>query len=496
MNILLIDPSIGTGDGLNTGLGWLASSLEKAGHGARVLDLVNRPFMPTDETADMIISEVKRLKPAIIGFCIHSITLNKTAELVRCINPVFDGQIIIGGPQMAFEQENIFQRIPETDFGIIGEAEKTLPELLDSLSKNSNNFSTIDGLLWKNKSEIIKNNPRAINHDISSLPYPNYKKHFGLESLGSPYSIMTSRGCPYGCVFCNPSMSGNKWRTRELKDVIDELKYAIGEYSIKEFMVQEPVFNFDPKRVIEFCSLLREHKINLPWFSPSGLRADKLTPDSLRAMKDAGCTEIKIGIESLVPDVFKSSNKGTTIDKITDACKMIKESGFPLRGSFIIGLPGDTFKKTMQSFEFSKKLGFATTDWSLLIPYPGTKAYQWVLENGTIINDYNSADQGAFQITKPENIKLSFETKDFTAEERIKAFNIISVKSGNYIFNRNHNFLKKSISIILQIIKHDAFNIFNHIIDIQKRIKESKKRGASKADRYIFSPLLPFEDNL
>lgn len=492
MNILLIDPSIGTGDGLNTGLGWLAASLDEAGHGVRVLDFVNRPLMPFDETAEFLKKNVLQLKPDLVGFCIHSITLEITIRLVKSLISYFSGPIIIGGPQMAFEHKNIFKKIPEAHFSVLGEAEETLPELLDALEKGKTVFEEIDGLIWRKSDKIIENKPRQQLMDIDKLPYPNYKKHFSLKKIGSPYSIMTTRGCPYSCVFCNSHMSGKRWRKRNLNNVIEELKNAIHTYGIKEFMVQEPVFNLKPERVVEFCNLLNEHKINLPWFSPSGVRADRLTPESLDAMKRSGCTEVKIGVESLVPEVLKNANKGITVENLIEICEMIKNSAFPLRGSFIIGLPGDTYKRTMENFKLSQKLGFKTTDWSLLIPYPGTAAYEWVKEHGRIFNDYCSADQGAFQITKPENIRLAFDTEDFTAAERIKAFVKISVKSHNYIFDRSKSELITAITLLKQILRYDPIHLINHFVDIASKMKSKKRRGPSKSDRYVFDKLAPF----
>ncbi|OGV32619.1 MAG: hypothetical protein A2020_07470 [Lentisphaerae bacterium GWF2_45_14] len=492
MNILLIDPSIGTGDGLNTGLAWLAASVDAAGYGVRVLDFVNRPQMDFDSTALYLKENVERLKPDVVGFCIHSITTQITCRLVENLKKHYDGFVIIGGPQMAFEHGEIFNKMPQIDFAVVGEAEDTLPELLAALENKASEYSEINGIIWKKSGKIIENTSRKQRQDIDTLPYPDYRKHFGLETLTAPYSIMTSRGCPYSCIFCNSHMSGKKWRTRSLENVMNELENAIRIYGVQEFMVQEPVFNLRPERVVEFCHLLQERKINLPWFSPSGIRADKLTPECIEAMKESGCTEIKIGVESLVPEVLENANKNVTVETIVEICNMIKKSSFPLRGSFIIGLPGDNYQRTMENFNRSRKLGFDTTDWSLLIPYPGTKAYEWVMENGRMFYDYCSADQGAFQVTKPGDIKLAFDTVDFPAKERIKAFVKISVKSGNYIFDRNQSSLKKAYSLLKQIMLHDPLRILTHISGIYKKLKISRKRGPLKSDRYKFKELAPF----
>jgi len=492
MNLLLIDPTVGTGDGLNTGLGWLAASVEQAGHGARVLDLVNRPAMAYDAEVALIRETVERLHPDLLGFCIHSITFAKVAQLCRDCARFFAGPMIIGGPQMAFEGGGVFAKIPEASFAVVGEAEDTLPELMSVLRDGVADLSGISGLIWKQAGQTVVNTPRIPRQDIDSLPHPDYRRHFGLIRLGAPYSVMTSRGCPYSCIFCNSHMSGRKWRTRDLEDVVRELEQAIATYDIREFMVQEPVFNLKPERVIEFCRLLREHGIRLPWFSPSGLRADRLTPESLAAMKEAGCTEIKIGVETLVPEIFPAVNKGTTLEKLLAACEMVRASGFPLRGSFIIGLPGDTYATAMENFRRARALNFASTDWSLLIPYPGTKAYDWVMAHGTMFHDYRSADQGAFQVADPTQVKLAFDTPEFPAQERIRAFTKISVRSGNYLFDRRAGKFRIAATLLAQILRHDPLRLPAHLLAIRRKLADQARRGPEKTDRYEFIPLSPF----
>jgi anaerobic magnesium-protoporphyrin IX monomethyl ester cyclase len=492
MNILLIDPSVGTGDGLNTGLGWLASSVEQVGHGVRVLDFVNREQRNFEDTCSIFKNNILRLKPDIVGFCLHSITLNISIKLIIELKKYYKGFVIVGGPQMAFEHKDIFNKISRLDYAVVGEAEDTLPELLNTLDDKKTDFNKIDGLIWKKGDEVIENNLRKPRGDIDTLTYPNYRKHFGLLKMKAHYSLMTSRGCPYKCSFCNSHMSGKKWRTRSLSGVIDELKAAIDNYEVKEFMVQEPVFNLKPERVIEFCDLLINNKINMPWFIPSGVRADRLTLDSIEAMKKAGCTELKIGVETLVPEVFPSVNKGMPLEKLLNVCHLIKKSSFSLRGSFIIGLPGDTYKNAMKNYKLSQKLGFETTDWSLLIPYPGTQIYDWVQKNGRVFYDYCTADQGAFQITNIKELKLAFDTLDFPAHERIKAFVKISVKSCNYIFDRNAKKSTIVFDLLKQILLHDPLNIIYHFKKIVFRMRLQKSRGATKSDRYFFEELKPF----
>ncbi|EKD29078.1 MAG: Fe-S oxidoreductase, partial [uncultured bacterium] len=400
MNILLIDPKATKGGGLNTGLGWLSASIANAGHKVKVLDFVNRNISNPPEYLSNI---VNNFKPDIIGFCIHCTTYTVACSLNDYIKQKYSIPVVFGGPHAAYEKENILKEHNNIDFTIVGEAEDSFLELIDCLS-GRNQFSNVKGLIFRDNNKIIYTGDRPVRKEISDLPFPDYTL-FGISQINEPYPIATSRGCPFQCSFCNPKMSGMIWRKRELQNVIDELIFAKKTFNINKFMLSEPVFNLIPERVIEFCSLLKKNNINLPWFSSSGLRAHLLNEKTIVAMKESGCIEIKIGIESLVPEVFDRINKKQTLEDLYNAIKLIKNHKIKLSGSFIIGLPGDTYKNALKNYHLASKLKFDSMAWSLLIPYPGTDAYDWMLKNGRMLYDYKSAHQIASDVFNYKDIQ-------------------------------------------------------------------------------------------
>ncbi len=281
-------------------------------------------------------------------------------------------------------------------------------------------------------------------------------------------------------------MGGKYWRPRSFEDVFEELAFAKRTFGIWEFVVVEPVFNFQEDHVIEFCRRLRKQKLNLPWYSSSGLRADHINPAMIEAMKQSGCTHIKIGVESLIPEVFKDIRKGETLEEIREAVRIIKRGKMPLRGSFIIGLPHDTLERARKNYELSRELDFDATDWSLLFPYPGTRAYDWMRQCGTIHHSIETAHQvptdlGDQDFRKPITVHIACETPDFSSKERERAFWEINTKSGNYAFPLlGPDWLKAKV-IAQAIWRYDRRRLFwhaRHLLRLlYRRWKSQSKEG-------------------
>lgn len=472
MKVLLIDPYVPYGKGLNTGLGWLSASVKAAGYEVFVCDLNNRDIASPN---DVLKSKISTYKPDVVGINIQSNTYTSVMKMFDELTSYYDGIKVVGGPQMAYEKENILFDNLNVDFALVGEAEESFIELLECLEKKRS-LDSVDGLIYRQNNKIVSNKPRSPMKDLNVLPMPDYQL-FGVKEILVPYRISTSRGCPYRCVFCNPFMGG-RWRSRKLELAIEELKLAKKKYNIRSFTICEPVFNISPQRVIKFCELLIKERINLPWSCSSGLRADAINDEMLVMMKRTGCSEIKIGVETLVPEVFKNINKGESIADIRRAVEICKRNGMKISGSFIIGLPGDSYRTALQNLKLARELRFDETAWSLLIPYPGTAAYEWVKKNGRIYNDYKEADQYAGQEDDQSKIKVAFDTEDFMVEERLKVLKLISFKTKSYVwvFVSHLPFPLNYFGIFWNLMKYDFFNFKGNFMFIIKGIKNRPAR--------------------
>lgn len=425
---------------------------------------------------------VESEKPDLIGFNMHSTTYQTVLHMVRALREFYDGMIVLGGPHAIYIDKKVFNDCAEIDVLVLGEGERVLAEIC---RREKNDYDDIPGIVYRKNDRIKRNDPLIIRKKFGDYLFPDYRL-FGVEKIYYPYPVATSRGCPFKCSFCNPMMTHRTWRPRPLDDVLDELEFAKEKFGISGFKLVEPVFNLKPRRVIEFCDGLMERGIDLPWFSASGLRADGITRETVRAIKRAGCTHVKIGVESLVPEVFEHIDKGESLESIIESIKMIKDEGLPLWGSFIIGLPYDTFERSMENLRLANALGFDFTEWSLLVPYPGTTAHEWMVKHGTIYHTIETAHQAAVDGLSDNEVHVACDTPEFPAEERRRAFHAINWKSGNYIITQKDSDAQNMIKIIKGILRYDPLRIPWHVRHILKMIKMRRQRRGGSGEMLEF----------
>ncbi len=458
MRLLLIDPYVPAGGNLNTSLGWLSSAVHTAGHEVFVLDLNCRRISNYEEVLPGFIS---RYAPDIIGITVMCTTYLPVLRMIDHLADYYEGYIAVGGAQISFERENTLEDGPRIDFAVVGDGEETTVKLLDCLEENGD-LSRIEGLIYREDGRIKSNPPpKWWESDLNKLPFPDFRL-FGLKKVPPKYSyrISTSRGCPFRCVYCNPITMRSKWRSRDFDLAIEELRFARAEFGVHKFNICEPVFNLTKKRVIEFCELLLKEKINMCWTSSSGFRAKPFDDEMATIMKQSGFYDLKIGVETLSPDVFPNVNKGESLDDIINAVNVAKRNGLRVGGSFIIGLPGSTHKTVMDSFKRGQKLGFGEMAWSLLIPYPGTRAYEWVQGHGTMYYDYKKAHQYLGEVVGETQLRVAFDTPEFPLKDRIKALEKISWKlKRSGIGQRKESFLGKAWKTIYNLARYDPWNV-------------------------------------
>lgn len=482
MRLLLIDPYVAAAANLNTSLAWLSAAVHKAGHEVFVLDLNCRRISNYQKVLPEVIS---RYAPSIIGITVMCTTYAQMLRIVDHLADYYKGYIVVGGAQIPFEKENALRDGPRIDFAVVGDGEETTVELLDCL-ESKGDLSQIQGLIYREGRRIKSNPPRKWREsDLNKLPFPDFRL-FGLKKVPCEYSyrVSTSRGCPFRCAFCNPITMRSKWRSRDFDLAIEELKFARREFGVQRFNICEPVFNLTKERVIEFCELLLREEINMPWTGSSGLRAKPFDDEMARIMKESGFYDLKIGVETLSPEVFHNVNKGESLDDIINAVAVAKRNGLRVEGSFIIGLPGSTYETVMDSFKRAQGLGFDEMGWCLLIPYPGTWAYDWVQEHGTMYYDYKQAHQYTGEIGDDGRLRVAFDTPEFPLKERIKMYEKILWKLKQAgLGMQNYPFFKKVINTIYGLARHDPWNIWRNLnYMVHGVVSEYKRRRSDIKD--------------
>ncbi len=418
-NILFVDPPGAYSKIVNTGLGYIATSLKKKKDcNFKILDLNS-----FGNNGDSVLRKAfDPLKLDAIGISLNVGSMHSISALLRKIKDYYPcSTIFIGGSHVYVHYKKLLKEFAQfVDFAVIGETENTIADIVEYV-KDKNKLSTIQGVVIN---EDIKEEIRGDRiGDINVIDFPAYEYFESVKQNNGAmefYPIMTSRGCPYSCSFCaGPKISGKKWRFRNPESVVDEIEFALKKHKTQNLEIFDDNFLLDKERVIKIMEMILTRNIKMRFRFGNGVRADMLDEENVRIMKKAGLYEVGMGIESADPDLFQSINKGESFYKIENAIKLLQKHDINVGGSFIIGLPGSTLEKDIKSIKFANRMGFnwRHTAWCYFTPYPSTRAYDMIkkeMDEELIEKSYR---RGHFTAN-------FIETKDYSLEERIIARSI------------------------------------------------------------------------
>lgn len=320
--------------------------------------------------------------------------------------------ICLGGPYVSTIKEEIFERTP-ANFAVYGEGEITFSELLFFL-KRERQIEQIDGLMFRTESgDVVTNPPRQQLKNLDELPLPAFDL-FPMERYPL-HRLVSSRGCPFTCAFCNStSIWSANWRKRSAANIKTEIDHLITNYGKKIFVFGDNSFNIDNKRVEVFCNLLIGNNTKILW--SASIRADNITQPLANKMKQAGCYNVAIGIESANNHILSEMNKKSTIEDITKGISVFKNAGIEVLGQFVIGSPHDTLETVKESIEWAKESECDFVNFYSVLPFKGTPQWDYISENGNFftktIHDFHSIEP-----------RIVFETPEFSYEDRLMAIN-------------------------------------------------------------------------
>ncbi|MCD6362658.1 MAG: radical SAM protein [Synergistetes bacterium] len=367
------------------GISYLAAYIREAGHEVKLIDGFEEGLSRNE-----LIERIKRFSPDVVGISTLTANLYRGYQMAKVIKEVNDKiKILMGGPHVSFIPEESLKECPYVDVIVRGEGEITLLELLQELEKKEPNLKNVKGITWREKNgKIISNPPRAPIEDLDTLPFPAYDllpmDRYKVNKKIITGTMITSRGCPFGCIFCSSSkLMGKRWRGRSPENVVEEMELLVKKYGVNEIEFLDDTFTFDKERAIKIANLIRRRDLEIAWGCSS--RVDTLDDELARELKKGGCYRIYMGIESGSQKTLRLINKGITTEKAERAVSIAKAHGLEVIGSFIIGVPGETKEDILSTIRFAKKLGIDYAQFTLLTPYPGTPIYRYALENNLLL---------------------------------------------------------------------------------------------------------------
>ena len=324
-----------------------------------------------------------------------------------------DAITILGGSHPTLLPAESLER-PEVDMVARGEAEDTIIEITRALEKDqgylnpetsmrhfaSSVWPQIAGLSFRDgNGEIVHNPPRPPRKDLDSLPFPAHHLYKierytnlqpltdGLDPRARAYTIITSRGCPYQCIYCSKAVTGNIWRPRSPQNVVAEWRELVVELKATEIGVTDDVMTLDIKRAKEICHLLIEEGLNgVPWVTIHGIRVDNTDLELFQLMKEAGCKRVGFGVESGNQRVLDIMKKNQTIEDVRQAFRNARQAGLETIGFFIFGLPGENDETMEDTIKLALELDPDLANFMIAAPFPGTELYQMILDGGNLFS--------------------------------------------------------------------------------------------------------------
>jgi radical SAM superfamily enzyme YgiQ (UPF0313 family) len=401
------------------GFAYIAAAAEKKGHTVIIIDAEAENI-----NIDEVISRVSEFKPDIIGFTATSPTFGLTTEFAQKIRTVFPSiPTVIGGVHLAIFQKTVLEENLVYDFGIIGDGEEAVPELLEKITQGSN-YKDVMGLVWRDGNIVIQNEIRPPVKNLDEYPFPArhllknelYLRNVPYKGFVVSASVMSSRGCPYDCIYCAVKNipNGTMVRFRSPQNILEELRYIVQNMGIKHIMFNDDCLTFRRDKVIELCRMIHSSGLQFTWEGLS--RADRVDRELLHEMKQAGLIRLSFGIESGSQKILDILQKHETLDQIAHGIRLAHGVGIITRGSVIIGSPYETSKEVEDTFRFINSLNeLDEVVINIMQPYPGTKVREMILkgEGGTRLIQTELSDLRRFG-------NASIEVNDLSAEKLVK----------------------------------------------------------------------------
>ncbi len=357
------------------GLMSLGSYLEMKGFEVLIEDYVVNPC--SRDRAERILKE---FRPRAVGATGVTMNIKPALEILRDYKDIDPGIVTVaGGPHVTFDAENILAEYAFLDYVVRGEGERTIHELLSM--KNPSSVSDIPGLSYRENGTIVHNPDRELIKDINELPLP--ARHLvqlsKYRAIGLPANMVTSRGCPFPCIFCvGRKMVGSRVRYFDVQRVVDEFEMLSG-LGFRQINIVDDLFTVNKKRCIEICDEIARRGIDHPWTAFA--RVDTVSAELLAAMKRAGCTTLCFGVESGNQEILDRVKKKITLDKCREAVRLCNEAGIVPMTSYILGLPGETADTVRETLDFSRNLS-PSYGFHILAPFPGTEVRESCGEYG------------------------------------------------------------------------------------------------------------------
>ena len=368
------------------GLLYVATAVkQRTDHEVRLFDLD-----VAAETIEALRPTLEEFQPDVVAMTSYTFTLYDTYETCKLVKRIMpEAKIVLGGAHVdVYPYETMTQ--PFIDLLVKGEGDVAILEVLEYF-EGKRAPESIAGIYYrdpKTGTETFTGEREKLS-DIDAIPFPDRT----LLGNGAYFShpnpafrettMVSSRGCPYKCNFCN--IGSTRYRYRTAKNVVDEMEYCAGlGYNYIQFV--DDTFNLFDKKVKEMCRDLIRRQLPIKWCFRG--RVDKIDEEMCELFVASGCIRAYFGVESGNPDVLASIGKQITIDQTREAFRLMNKYGIETVGYFMIGFPDETPAQMEETIRFASELKTGYAQVLITTPLPDTRLYEQALREGGLPGDY------------------------------------------------------------------------------------------------------------
>lgn len=445
------------------GILYIATLLKENGHAVQVFD----PWADDDR----FIEKVVNFAPDMIGLSFLTTQYRRAKDILSKVRPrIPDAKYFAGGIHSTALPEEVLKNL-SLDFVVLGEGEETTLEV--SQKENLNNIS---GIAYMENGNFVRNSPRPPISNLDALPIPDrslldYERYlippgpFRGTYCKRAATIISSRGCPYRCIFCGSStlMFGFKTRRRSVQNVIEEIDYLYNRYHIDGLYFLDDTFTLSPSWVEEFCESFKSRNYRIKWGGQA--RVNTVNFRLLKKMKEAGCCQVDYGVESGSDKVLKILKKGTNVEMIKEAFRISHLVGLRPTATFMIGNPGEEMEDIEKTLKIAKAIRPHHVKFLYLTPFPGTEIFNMAKKNRWFDPEIDYSTQWSIRQTELPLMEINF-TRYELSRIRANLQNRFLLKNyWHYIIN-----LPFSLRIFMLILSHPKELIYN-----LKRVIKTKR---------------------
>ena len=372
------------------GLLSIAAYLKREGHDVSILDCLGPRAEKKDNDAH--VRNILQKGPQMVGFSATTSGFLDGYDLavrIKALRP--DVKTVFGGVHVSALGSTLLDGYEAIDYLCMGEGEVTLAELA-----SGKNTAHVNGLVWKNGDRAVCNPTRPQIKDLDDLPFPAYDKLDGFPKgynlplfsyINTPGATMvTSRGCPYQCSFCDRSVFSRGYRYNSAAYIYAHAAWLNRRFGVRHINIYDDLFTAHRNRIAEFCSLLISKPLNVHF--NCAIRVGHCDDELLEMLKSAGFLQLSLGIETGDESQMAVHKPGVQLQAVRDTVRRIQAKGLRAKGLFMMGLPGETRESILKTTAFALSLGLDDMNMSKFTPFHGAPLWESIREEGTLDEDW------------------------------------------------------------------------------------------------------------